>query len=87
METITISIQEYTQMKKRIEELQMLLAFMQNEAFMQQFWQFVQLMMQQNIQKNTAMQDFLLQGSTMTDQEYQQFTEKRNHFNQWNQSV
>ncbi|TAE00117.1 MAG: hypothetical protein EAZ97_06865 [Bacteroidetes bacterium] len=88
METITIPISEYKQMQKRIEELQMLLTLLQNEAFMQQFRLFMQLMMaQQNMPNKSSMQDFLLKGSIMTDEQHQEFIQKRNHFNQWNQSV
>jgi len=87
METITIPISEYTQMKKRIEELQTFVAFLQNEAFMQQLRLFAQLMAQHIPQNNSSMQDFLLNGSIMTDEQYNEFVQKRNHLNQWNQSA
>ena len=88
METITIPLQEYHQMQKRIDDLQTMLAFLQNEVFMQQLRLFLQTLAQQTpLTPVNTMQEFLLKGTVMTDSEYEEFVQKRQHFNQWNPSV
>jgi len=37
--------------------------------------------------KKNKIQKLLLQAPTMSDEDYNLYLEKRNHFNQWNQSV